>query len=218
MEPSRKRIRRELQESLTKHLGFLVRSAEWYDAGHQSEAERLAVTLRVLFHSTAVSSALVQQLGMENIPLRSSNDVQKGGIKWKPLIHLHLVEGPVRELQAAPLLAKANPRRVLALPKWWDEEPISWSLFLEEKPCTRRDLVLSLANKDGAHVDPRLNKFDDALRTSSGLIVSFEDQIEGCEPVKSKDYRIGNALHASVRQIAYEVLETPAFKRFLARA
>lgn len=216
MEASRKRIRLELQQSLTKHLGFLARSTEWYDAGHQSEAERIAVTLRVLFHSTEVSRALVQQLGMGNMLLRSSHDEPQGGTNWKPLIHLDVVEGPVRELQAAPLLAKANPRRLLALSKWWDEEPVFMSLFPDHR-CTRRELVLSLSNKDGAHVDSRLSEFDDALRTFYDLTVSVERQIEGREPQKSKDYRVGNALHASVRQIAYEVLDTPAFKRFLAR-
>lgn len=217
MEASRKRIRQELQQCLAKHLGFLKRSSEWYDAGHQSEAERIAVTLRVLFHSTEMSCALVQQLGMGNMLLRSSHGDPKGGTKGKSLIHLDVVEGPVRELQAAPLLAKANPCRALALPKWWDEEPVFLSFFPGYRG-TRRELVLSLSNKDGAHVDSRLSEFDDALRTFYDLTVSFERQVEGCESQKSKDYRIGNALHASVRQIAYEVLETPAFKRFMARA
>lgn len=215
MEASRKRIRIELQHSLAKHLGFLKRSAEWYDEGNQSEAERIAVTLRVLFHSTEVSRALVQQLGMGDMLLRSSHDDHKGGTNWKPLIQLDVVEGVVPELQAAPLLAKANSRRVLPLPKWWDEEPVFW---FPEYRGTRRELVLSLSNKDGAHIDSRLSEFDDAARTFYDLTVSVERQVEGHEPQKSKDYRIGNALHASVRQIAYEVLETPAFKRFLARA
>lgn len=149
--------------------------------------------------------------------LRSSHDDKKGGANWNPLIHLDVVEGPVRELQAAPLLAKANQCRVLALPKWWDEEPVFWSLFPGYRG-TRRELVLSLCNKDGAHVDSEMTAFADALRTFYDLTVSVERQIEGCEPQKSKDYRIGNALHASVRQIAYEVLETTAFKRFMARA
>lgn len=216
MEAWRKRIRPELEQSLANHLGFLKRSTEWYDAGHQPEAERIAVTLRVLFHNTEVSSALTQQLDMGNMLMRSSHLNQKGGTNWKPLIHFEVLEGPVRELQAAPLLAKANPFRVLALPKWWDEEPVFWSMSPGYKG-TRRELVLSLSNKDGAHVDSRLSEFDDALRTLYDLTVSVERHIEGREPQKSKDYRFGNALHASIRQIGYEVLETPAFKRFMAR-
>jgi hypothetical protein len=209
-------MRHELEQSLYKHLGFLQRSTEWYDAGHQSEAERIAVTLRVLFHSTAVSSPLVQQLGMGNMLLRSSLDDDTVEANGKSLIHLEVVEAPIRELQAAPLLAKANPSRVLALAKWWDEEQVFLSLF-PNYSGTRKDLVLSLCNKDGAHVDSKLSEFDDALRTFYDLTISVERKLEGREPQKSRDYRIGNALHASVRQIAYEVLDAPAIIRFMAR-
>lgn len=213
MEASRKRIRFELQQSLAKHLGFLKRSTEWYDDGHHSEAERIAVTLRVLFHSTEVSTALVKQLGMGNMLLRSSHDEQDDGPAWRPLILLDVAEGPVR-IQAAPLLTKAHPSRVLTLPKWWDEEPVFW---FPEYAGTRRELVLSLSNKDGAHVDPKMSAFDDALRTFYDLTVSVERQLEGSKPWKSQDYRLENALHASIRQIGYEVLETPALKRFMSR-
>jgi hypothetical protein len=44
----------------------LERSNAAFDAGHLSEAVRTAVPLRVLFHQTPKSHALVNQLGLEN--------------------------------------------------------------------------------------------------------------------------------------------------------
>jgi hypothetical protein len=49
------RTRDELREFLDEQIEFLVRSNELFDQGHLSEAKRLAVTLRVLFHHTADS-------------------------------------------------------------------------------------------------------------------------------------------------------------------
>jgi hypothetical protein len=55
--------RSELQAHLEQQLGFLELSAASFDEGYESEAKRLAVTLRVLLHDTPKSHSLLGQLG-----------------------------------------------------------------------------------------------------------------------------------------------------------
>lgn len=57
------------QEELAKHLaeqiGFLQSSAKLYDLGNETEAKRMAVTLRVLLHDTKTSSSLLGQMHLK---------------------------------------------------------------------------------------------------------------------------------------------------------
>ncbi len=59
-------MKTEFTEQLKRHLGFLERSCAAYDSGHQEEALRIAVSLRVLFHDTQHSSvSLLSHLGIK---------------------------------------------------------------------------------------------------------------------------------------------------------
>lgn len=53
----------ELENHLSKQLQFLQNSSESYDNGFDSEAKRLAVTIRVLLYDTQKSHSLLGQLG-----------------------------------------------------------------------------------------------------------------------------------------------------------
>src|SRR5260370_1288768 len=61
------RTREQLLESFEEQIEFLERSNEAFDNGHHSEAKRLAVTLRVLFHHTPRSHALLNQLDLRDV-------------------------------------------------------------------------------------------------------------------------------------------------------
>ena len=52
---------------LEEQIGYLEWSIKGFNAGRLAEAKRLAVTLRVLFHQTNQSHALINQLGLENV-------------------------------------------------------------------------------------------------------------------------------------------------------
>lgn len=65
------RTRQQLLEHFEEQIEFLKRSNATFDQGHLSEAKRLAVPLRVLFHRTAGnnprgSHALINQLGLQD--------------------------------------------------------------------------------------------------------------------------------------------------------
>ena len=50
---------------LQRQIGFLKRSCLTYDSGHQEEALRIAVSLRVPFHDTKSSVSLLTHLGVK---------------------------------------------------------------------------------------------------------------------------------------------------------
>jgi hypothetical protein len=213
MEGKRTRTKGELEACMRKHLGFIQRSCEMYDAGWESEAERIAVSLRVLFHGTDVSRPLVGQLHLSGGKMISTLDPAHASPGLLGLAKLGRAGKPAMP-HMVPRLGCGGSLNRVDLRSWWEGECI---YGLAEAPVTRKDLVLSLANRDGAHTDPELAQLDDMLRTNWQLTVSFEADVDGCGPKKSPDFHFDNALHANVRQIACEVLDSPFIKRFLAR-
>src|SRR5690625_4274738 len=57
---------RELRVRLKEQITNLEVSAARYDAGWPEEANRLAVTVRVLVHDTSMSSSLLQQMNVKH--------------------------------------------------------------------------------------------------------------------------------------------------------
>ena len=51
----------DLAELLREQIGFIERSAAAFDEGHEEEAKRIAVVLRVLLHDTPQSTSLLGQ-------------------------------------------------------------------------------------------------------------------------------------------------------------
>ncbi len=52
----------EILEQLEKQLKFIRRSCDSFDIGHQDEASRLAVFIRILVHDTPALTSLLQHL------------------------------------------------------------------------------------------------------------------------------------------------------------
>jgi hypothetical protein len=55
-----------MRTKLREQLGFIERSTRFFDEGHEEEALRLATTMRVLFHDTALSTSLLTHLSMRH--------------------------------------------------------------------------------------------------------------------------------------------------------
>lgn len=142
----------ELREHLEDQLGFLERSADAFDQGSEGEAKRIAASLRVLLHDTASSHSLLGQLGEKErayvdtaLPEEPGNLLPHGGLVWQ-----NMVPGKIEwvaQLDDVPL------RSERPFNDWWETPGFSAAAH----KLSRKDLVLSLANKDGgAHVDPKL--------------------------------------------------------------
>jgi hypothetical protein len=193
---------KELQQHLDDHLGFLDRSCDAFDSGHEGEAKRLAVSLRVLFHDTSQSHSLLGQLNRlggdfvsSAIPHQTGNVATHGG-----LIMTAMSEGGARYF--APL-DDVPSERWLPFASWWNE-----IVFVDASRAelTRRNLVLAVANQDGgAHVDPHLNEAYARLSRQNSMAWVYEP---GGTPIE-------DAARSAIRQIAHEAMKTlkPGYKR-----
>jgi hypothetical protein len=193
--------RPEIEQQLEEHLGFLFRSARSFDEGYEGEAKRLATSLRAMVHNTAQSHSLLAQLGLTHTaftntatPINPRNLIATPG-----LVLLEMTVG-VGVRYVAPLgqLPPSRTQPPSPFPTWW-ENPV---MKIEEHVWSRKQLVLTLANRDGgAHVDPLLD--EDYYRLSRQNLLGWHYG-DGVRHVPAT----GNPAAAAVRQITYEVLDT----------
>lgn len=201
-----------------------------FDHGYESEAKRIAVSLRVLFHHTAPegpmnqpdssrkrhgrkpSHSLLKQLGLRD----SLEWVTTAGIADTTNLALSLgliniemsnqgarYHVPLDNRPPAEIETSAGTvRRGDRIPfkSWWTDP-----VMLDPAKTTRysrEDFVLALSNQEGgAHVDPQVQESYDKLANNTSLGFGY---IEGEGP----EIRGSNPVLSSVRQISYEVLES----------
>lgn len=168
------RTREQLLDAFEEQIEFLERSNELFDQGHLSEAKRMAVPLRVLFHHTASnnprgSHALINQLGLENTLTWVATAGRPDPRNWMPTFGLiqqgiTIEDGKGTPHYRAPLddFRPALMRTTIVLPRgsrlyfemWWTDPVVKdadGTLF------SRKDFVLALVNKEGgAHIDPEI--------------------------------------------------------------
>ncbi len=211
---------RSLGEHLRQQLDFLERSCKLYDEGHVNEAVRIAVALRVLFHSTKNQASLIRQMGAENIELLSTcpkykrpspqpRQMGKNEFKQERSIFTGIVVVSTRleathssEWKYAAPLDTRGIKRWLPFGAWWQE--LVFALPGEIKDITRAVIVSDVANKEGAHVDLNLPDEYEAMINSPNLANWVEE--DGKSVVKPlQNYHL-----PALRQIGHEVLNTLA--------
>ena len=195
----------ELEEHLRDQLDFLTSSADAFDLGRESEAKRMAVAIRVLVHDTGKSSSLLGQLGRKSVPfcdsacpLTPNSKTTHSGLAF---IEMTFEPEPATRYVAF-LDGGTDAPAFVDFDTWWNAP-----VFVDstDRRLSRRDLVLSLSNRDGgAHVDRALEPtYADLSRNNSmGWISTLgHGQEEKVEP-------LGGPERAAVRQICHEVLKT----------
>jgi hypothetical protein len=186
----------ELRRHLEEHIGFLKTSAELYDKGNLAEAKRLAVSLRVLLHDTPASKSLLGQLGMKGEPFCDTASGRPRTVitSYAGLVGMSFMGGPSKFV---PHL-NSGSHRFLPFDQWWNAPVIVDS---KQREISRKRLVLAVCNKDGgAHVDPELDDIYADLSRSNSMR-RLRSAGAGWEPIIGVE-------HASVRQVAHEVLRT----------
>lgn len=181
-----------------EQMGFMERSAKCFDDGAQSEAARLATSIRVLVHDTKRSRSLLSQLEVKD-RLRYAS---LGNIVEEPGLTALLMTGPLIVMQVnslepgeptftyAPVDA-GEPSRLVPFTEWW-EAP---ALIAGEHAYTRCDLVLTLAHKvGGAHVDTLTPK-QCALHEKNALLVAPD----ASSPIPSAVRTIATELGTTLR-------------------
>ena len=138
-----------------------TRAATAYDTGVESEAKRLATTIRVLVHDgRRPSRSLLTHLGVrDRLPW---TDTGLGVLREAALtigsgLCITQMDPATGESRFAALLGNLPPERIhpgAAFADWWRDSVLTDADGTE---FSRKDLVLQVANKDGgAHVDATL--------------------------------------------------------------
>ncbi|KXP14692.1 hypothetical protein [Tsukamurella pseudospumae] len=207
------RTRDQLLEAFEQQIGFLERSNAWFDQGHIDEAIRMATPLRVLFHDTAQSHALLDQLAFPEpltwIDTAGMPDPNNLLSVWG-LVQTGIDIGERRPTFRAPLGDRPPSQiitKTMRLPRgsrilrefWWEEPVIRDS---EGTEFSRQELVLTVANKEGgAHVDPKIKNTYDKLANSNSMGWTYRDGDRDEVPLSSP-------VPYALRQISYEVVES----------
>jgi len=206
----------DFKNQLRRQILFIQNSCRLYDEAHVEEAIRIAVALRVVFYDSKHSVSLLQHLRAKSIFILSTADIPQ-----KHQNHnLALVSGfanvpdarlPIFSCEMRPVLDDPKRRDFVHFQTWWRKE-----IIIElgaDGSLNRRDLALTAANKDGgAHVDIALPLTYDKTRLGAGM----ELEITFKTGPKTVKMPFENVHYASLRQIAYEVLNSPAISELSA--
>ena len=204
-----KRADNELKIKLREHLELLALLCDCFDK-YEKEilALPIATAIRVLLHDTKNSVSLLGHLQQKNIDFVSTALKRKLGVIYLGLvrqINVGVVDGKGGEAKYWPICSeKYFPAQMefheLDFESWWQQEVI----FSTENglTLTRKDLVLTMANKDGgAHYDEVITAKYDAFRHS----YSGGSTLVGMRSGIKRSYD-NVPIHAAIRQIGYEVL------------
>jgi hypothetical protein len=196
--------RDDLEAHLEEQMGFIRASAEAYDEGHDGEAKRLAVNLRVLLHDSRTSHSLLGQLGMLGRKfLSTAMPSVEGNVSSHHGLVMIAMKG--RESTYVAMLDDVPYKNWLTFEQWWEEV-----IFVDKQgdTMTRRDLVTVAANQDGgAHVDPGLDETYERLAKRNSLGWTYTAAGEtGPIPLAER---------AAIRQVAHELLVslTPGYEK-----
>jgi len=197
---------------LKKQIGFLERSCQLYDNGHQDEAIRIATAVRVLIHDTTHSKSLLTHLDARNINLFTTSPEfpkLKGDIQNVTCFNLGRIRLGGRLSGYGPNLKDfhTNSSTTLPVDQWWKQ--IVWILGADIE-LSRKGVILAAVNKDGgAHVDSVLEpKYKRLAEENWGTIVV---------KIRGTEYRQSiNDMHlVSIRTIGNELLKSPELLRLI---
>jgi|SRR5579864_1901323 len=195
----------DVPAKLKTQLVILENASRDYDAGKQDAVGIMATSLRTLFHSSSASRSLLAQLGKWHINLLSTcgrNPPQRPFKYWPGLVNW--------VLQPQEMVNVCEPKRELAkrtsrfvqVAYWWESEAV---YQFDHVKVHRRDLVLHAANRDGeAHAEESFPASYQVLLDGIGWRATVRP-----ENAPEKEVVVHNGHRASLRQIVYEVLNSP---------
>ncbi len=190
----------ELQQHLRDTVQALELSARAFDDGLEGEAKRLAAAIRVLMHDTSYSKSLMGQLEQKTISFYDTCTPRQNHtyITYSGLTAIDLTPQGATHVALLDNLPPDCPPRWVSFDEWWNRV-----VFVDQKrsETSRKDLILSVANKDGgAHVDPVLDEKYANLSRRNALGWGFYNS-RGEVPLEGPE-------KAAVRQITHEVLKS----------
>lgn len=191
------------RDELKRQCRFLKTSCEMFDAGDLDEAIRIAVIVRTLFHDTKSSTSLLSHLQSPDFEMLSEAD-ELSGLSQLPTFAAFIggTMASTRNGGCIPCLGRGFRQRMIPRSQWWMETV----MILNQKPISRRSLVLTASNKDGgAHVDEELPEWYTQLMAQLTQ-VTYDESIDAV--VGERPY---SEPYAILRQTAFEILSSPYF-------
>mgnify|MGYP000874810705 CR=1 FL=1 len=189
------------KEHLKRQLAFLERSCIAYDQGYIDEAIRMATVIRVLLHKTHRSTSLLAHLGREDINLlNTAGEEPNPNVVMYYGLGIYCCNNTGGEY--IPNLYNSFDINYLPFNTWWNQ--IVYVLSSDIR-ISRKKIILDAANKDGgAHVDLALSDEYEKLSEvgALGVFTSYRENMIEERP-------IDNAHLVGIRQIAYELLNSP---------
>ena len=174
--------REDLREQCRRQIRFIQNSVAAIASGNLEEAIRLATTIRVLIHEPKqkrrgkqASQSLLGQLGAMGVHLFTTSRDQPSSVLYYAGPVMHKIDG-----SGAEFATDVNVYRFghfVPATKWWNQV-----VFIRDGVrLTRRDVVLTAANKDGgAHVDAELTAEYEMLKAPGAMgFVSVGSQTSG---------------------------------------
>lgn len=193
------------KEALRRQLDFIGTSCRAFDEGHEHEALRIAVTLRILFYDSNSCTSLLTTLGKkESLKLLSIASPIKDKVSTDTdfAIAIPLIFGN----SILPNLNSGNATFHLGIYDWL-EMPV---LYNGGQWLNRKDVLLAAANQDGgAHVDPKPGSNLRALKESW---VSRSTHVNGVETTTS----ITDNHFPLLRAFGHEVLNSAELLNLIA--
>jgi hypothetical protein len=119
----------ELKQHLQEQIGFLEASCKAFDAGDESEAKRLATSVRILCHDSKHSKSLLKQLKLNRIDFYDTGHPYKPSyiLAWTGLLGLTITSPPA-SMSNAPHLDSNSEARWRPFYDWWSSIVVSYNL------------------------------------------------------------------------------------------
>jgi hypothetical protein len=211
-EKQRRRERREIQAALAEQLRLLAKRCRDFDEGDWGEAVGMATRLRVILNPGGKGTpSILQSLGAKKVPLLSTCEpIEDSDNVLEALGGLYRQRFAKDEngvfYELTPKLGDTDYRAEFPATRWWEHIVSIVDSGGGRHVYRRKDVVADIANKDGgAHLADSIPESYDVMSRPGGIIrVTIGS--EGA----TEEVPIAGVHLAMLRQIAYEVLNSPA--------
>lgn len=210
-----RRRRPEIQAALAEQLRLLDKRCREFDQGDWGEAVDIATRMRVVFNPGGKSSpSILKSLDAQKVPILTT---------CEPIVDsdniLEVIGGLYTQTFAKdehgfryelrPLLGYAHFRAEIPASRWWEQivQIVADEAAGTRNVYRRRDVIMGIANKDGgAHLAELIPESYDVLSRPGGII-TLTTEYEDSTTIETP---IAGVHLAMLRQMAYEVLNSPA--------
>lgn len=200
----------DVRKALEMQVAALNASCAGFDKGDEWEAMRLAVSVYALAHDGGKKNvSILSRLGAKDTMqfIASGYEVNprnKAACTGLVLIQLRVGSSDSKPTRYRPRLGVGlNPLRRVSFKEWWDRDVIfqTGRDVRPKKSLSRKRLVFGLRNKEGggSHYDPVLE--------DPGYISASRSPVWKAHS-GDREYPLLGLELASMRQVAWEVLET----------